>query len=122
MAALAAGDAHSAALTANGFLFTWGSNDRGQLGLPAVAEVAAQVCRPKDTAFASAEQTCGCLRTPGLAAPTAGPDFCAARCPQRVGHAHADTQHNIKDCCAVKLLRSVDDGLVLLAQAQRPHR
>ena len=46
MAALAAGDAHSAALTANGFLFTWGSNDRGQLGLPAVAEVAAQVRRP----------------------------------------------------------------------------
>ena len=44
MAALAAGDAHSAAQTASGFLFTWGSNDRGQLGLPAVAEVAAQVC------------------------------------------------------------------------------
>ena len=48
VAALAAGDAHSAALTANGFLFTWGSNDRGQLGLPAVAEVAAQVCKPQD--------------------------------------------------------------------------
>jgi alpha-tubulin suppressor-like RCC1 family protein len=43
VAALAAGDAHSAALTTNGFLFTWGSNDRGQLGLPALAEVAAQV-------------------------------------------------------------------------------
>ena len=42
VAALAAGDAHSAALTTNGFLFTWGSNDRGQLGLPALAEVAAQ--------------------------------------------------------------------------------
>lgn len=46
VAALAAGDAHSAALTANGFLFTWGSNDRGQLGLPALAEVAAQARHP----------------------------------------------------------------------------
>lgn len=48
VAALAAGDAHSAAQTASGFLFTWGSNDRGQLGLPAVAEVAAQVCTLQD--------------------------------------------------------------------------
>jgi len=32
--ALAAGAAHSAALTANGFLFTWGDDTRGQLGLP----------------------------------------------------------------------------------------
>jgi ubiquitin-protein ligase E3 A len=39
--ALAAGDAHSAALTSNGFLFTWGGNEAGQLGLPAAAEVAA---------------------------------------------------------------------------------
>ena len=39
---LAAGDRHSAALTSNGFLFTCGANDRGQLGLPTVAEVAAQ--------------------------------------------------------------------------------
>ncbi|GAB4814343.1 hypothetical protein N2152v2_001389 [Parachlorella kessleri] len=39
---LAAGDAHSAALTSNGFMFTWGSNDKGQLGLPAAAEVAQQ--------------------------------------------------------------------------------
>ena len=39
---LAAGDRHSAALTSNGFLFTWGANDCGQLGLPTVAEVAAQ--------------------------------------------------------------------------------
>ena len=31
---LAAGAAHSAALTANGFLFTWGDDTRGQLGLP----------------------------------------------------------------------------------------
>lgn len=37
-----AGDAHSAALTSNGFLFMWGSNDKGQLGLPAAADVAAQ--------------------------------------------------------------------------------
>ncbi len=44
---LAAGDRHSAALTSNGFLFTCGANDRGQLGLPTVAEVAAQnqACR-----------------------------------------------------------------------------
>ena len=40
---LAAGDQHSAALTASGFLFTWGSNDKGQLGLPARAEQAVQV-------------------------------------------------------------------------------
>lgn len=39
---LAAGEKHSAALTSNGSLFTWGSNACGQLGLPAVAEVAAQ--------------------------------------------------------------------------------
>lgn len=38
-----AGDAHSAALTSNGFLFMWGSNEKGQLGLPAAADVAAQV-------------------------------------------------------------------------------
>lgn len=43
VAALAAGDSHSAALTQNGFLFTWGLNDKGQLGLPKKAEVAAQV-------------------------------------------------------------------------------
>ncbi|KAL3132600.1 hypothetical protein ABBQ32_009129 [Trebouxia sp. C0010 RCD-2024] len=42
---LAAGDAHSAALTSNGFLFMWGSNEKGQLGLPAAADVAAQVSR-----------------------------------------------------------------------------
>ena len=41
VAQLAAGAAHSAAVTAAGFLFTWGANSRGQLGLPAVAEVAA---------------------------------------------------------------------------------
>ena len=35
---LAAGDTHSAALTSNGFLFTWGGNDKGQLGLPQDAE------------------------------------------------------------------------------------
>ena len=40
---LAAGDQHSAALTASGFLFTWGCNDQGQLGLPAVAEHMVQV-------------------------------------------------------------------------------
>lgn len=39
---LAAGEKHSAALTSSGSLFTWGSNACGQLGLPAVAEVAAQ--------------------------------------------------------------------------------
>lgn len=39
---LAAGERHSAALTGSGFLFTWGSNTCGQLGLPAGAEVAAQ--------------------------------------------------------------------------------
>ncbi|KAL6774573.1 hypothetical protein ACKKBG_A25530 [Auxenochlorella protothecoides x Auxenochlorella symbiontica] len=38
---LGAGDSHSAALTNNGFLFTWGANCQGQLGLPAAAEVAA---------------------------------------------------------------------------------
>lgn len=37
-----AGEAHSAALTSNGFLFMWGSNEKGQLGLPAAADVAAQ--------------------------------------------------------------------------------
>lgn len=42
---LAAGDAHSAALTSNGFLFMWGSNEKGQLGLPAAADVAAQASR-----------------------------------------------------------------------------
>jgi ubiquitin-protein ligase E3 A len=40
---LAAGDAHSVALTSNGFLFTWGSNDAGQLGLPHAADVATQI-------------------------------------------------------------------------------
>lgn len=39
---LAAGDRHSAALTSNGFLFTWGGNDQGQLGLPLAAELAQQ--------------------------------------------------------------------------------
>ena len=43
---LAAGDQHSAALTASGFLFTWGCNDKGQLGLPARAEQAVQACGP----------------------------------------------------------------------------
>lgn len=38
-----AGEAHSAALTSNGFVFTWGSNDKGQLGLPAAADVAQQM-------------------------------------------------------------------------------
>ena len=37
----AAGATHSAAVTSAGFLFTWGANSRGQLGLPAAAEVAA---------------------------------------------------------------------------------
>ena len=40
---LAAGDEHSAALTASGFLFTWGCNEKGHLGLPARAEQAVQV-------------------------------------------------------------------------------
>lgn len=35
---LAAGDLHSAALTSNGFLFMWGANEQGQLGLPAAAD------------------------------------------------------------------------------------
>ena len=43
VASLAAGDSHSAALTMNGFLFSWGANDKGQLGLPKNAEAAAQV-------------------------------------------------------------------------------
>ena len=38
---LAVGGAHSAALTANGFLFTWGDDASGQLGLPAPADAAA---------------------------------------------------------------------------------
>jgi Regulator of chromosome condensation (RCC1) repeat len=33
VAQLAAGDAHSAALTSSGHMFVWGSNHRGQLGL-----------------------------------------------------------------------------------------
>ena len=37
---LAAGDTHSAALTSNGFLFSWGDARKGQLGLPVSAEVA----------------------------------------------------------------------------------
>ena len=43
VAALAAGDAHSVALTTNGFVFAWGCNTRGQLGLPASADAIAQV-------------------------------------------------------------------------------
>lgn len=39
---LAAGTYHSAALTSNGFLFAWGSNDQGQLGLPPAADIAQQ--------------------------------------------------------------------------------
>ena len=46
VAQLAAGDTHSAALTINGFLFTWGDNERGQLGLPTKAEQSAQVSAP----------------------------------------------------------------------------
>ena len=45
VAGLAAGDSHSAALTASGFLFAWGANEKGQLGLPRAAEAAAQVQR-----------------------------------------------------------------------------
>ncbi len=37
---LAAGVSHSAALTSNGFLFTWGDASQGQLGLPLSAEEA----------------------------------------------------------------------------------
>ena len=42
VAQLAAGEAHSAALTINGFLFTWGHNEKGQLGLAAGADAVAQ--------------------------------------------------------------------------------
>ncbi|KAK9909040.1 hypothetical protein WJX75_006403 [Coccomyxa subellipsoidea] len=42
---LSAGDEHSTALTANGFLFAWGGNDRGQLGLPKNADAAERVQR-----------------------------------------------------------------------------
>lgn len=38
---LAAGDSHSAALTRSGYLFTWGYNQQGQLGIPPDAEHAA---------------------------------------------------------------------------------
>ena len=44
VAQLAAGDVHSAALTINGFLFTWGNNEKGQLGLATGADAVAQVC------------------------------------------------------------------------------
>ncbi len=44
--ALAAGDQHSAALTTSGFLFTWGANDLGQLGLPKNADAASQARTP----------------------------------------------------------------------------
>ena len=37
---LAAGDSHSAALTSNGFMFTWGDTSHGQLGLPLSTEEA----------------------------------------------------------------------------------
>ena len=37
---LSAGESHSAALTSNGFMFTWGDNASGQLGLPASANFA----------------------------------------------------------------------------------
>lgn len=49
VAQLAAGDLHSAALTINGFLFTWGLNEKGQLGLPTGADAAAQAipCLPE---------------------------------------------------------------------------
>ncbi|KAK9819719.1 hypothetical protein WJX72_001643 [[Myrmecia] bisecta] len=42
---LAAGDSHSAALTSSGFLFTWGSNEKGQLGLPLMTDVASTAQR-----------------------------------------------------------------------------
>lgn len=35
---LAAGDSHSLALTSNGYMFAWGSNKHGQLGLLPEAE------------------------------------------------------------------------------------
>ena len=37
---IAAGDSHSAALTSNGFMFTWGDTSHGQLGLPLSTEEA----------------------------------------------------------------------------------
>lgn len=57
-----AGDAHSAALTSNGFLFMWGSNEKGQLGLPAAADVAAQasVCPLCSCVHRLLKQYCVC--------------------------------------------------------------
>ena len=80
VAALAAGEAHSAALTANGFMFTWGANDRGQLGLPKKAEIAAQVrpiCAlpllPANPGAAPSHKRCGvaacCYPAPDLCEP-----------------------------------------------------
>ena len=45
VASLAAGDSHSAALTANGCLFAWGANEKARRGRPRAAEAAAQVQR-----------------------------------------------------------------------------
>lgn len=46
---LAAGVAHSAALTSNGFLFTWGEASSGQLGLPLSAEEASHAAMSRTT-------------------------------------------------------------------------
>lgn len=51
VAQLAAGEAHSAALTINGFLFTWGHNEKGQLGLAAGADAVAQVGAYRNRVF-----------------------------------------------------------------------
>ncbi len=57
-----AGDAHSAALTSNGFLFMWGSNEKGQLGLPAAADVAAQASvRPPPDSADSVQRNSVCI-------------------------------------------------------------
>lgn len=62
-----AGDAHSAALTSNGFLFMWGSNEKGQLGLPAAADVAAQasvspfLCLHEAVSLILSDLLCGLL-------------------------------------------------------------
>mmetsp|Transcript_26937 Transcript_26937/g.75892 ORF Transcript_26937/g.75892 Transcript_26937/m.75892 type:complete len:1891 (+) Transcript_26937:162-5834(+) len=53
---LAAGHSHSAALTCNGFLFTWGRNSDGQLGLPVEVDAAAQSPKLKKKPFKAANQ------------------------------------------------------------------
>eukprot|EP00955_Chlamydomonas_euryale_P027373 288565-Chlamydomonas_euryale.AAC.1 len=58
-AQLAAGASHSLALTSNGFMYVWGSNDEGQLGLLPEAE------RAPSLVSSPAKPPPRSMRTPG---------------------------------------------------------